>query len=186
MDAIADRAGVGKNTIYRRWASKEELIADALRELTVEAELKEHDDLYALLLGHIRDVERVLADPLVGRILPVLLGELQRNPVFAALYADRVVRPRREAIVDALTRALAQGDLHAGTDPDQIADMLIGPLFLRLLLPFGLPDLAEDYAEDLLETIWSGIAPGGPGRRSGRSPRTPGAAASSRRKRPRG
>jgi len=58
-----------------------------------------HQDLYALLLGH------VLADPLVGRILPGPLGELQRNPAFAALFADRVVRPRREAIADALTLA---------------------------------------------------------------------------------
>jgi hypothetical protein len=44
-------------------------------------------------------------------------------------------------------------------DPDQIADLLIGPVFLRLLIPFGLPALTEHYAEALLETIWSGIAP---------------------------
>jgi len=162
MDAIADRAGVSKNTIYRRWDSKEELFADALSELTVDAELKEQDDLYALLLEHIRDVARVLADPLVGRILPGLLGELQSNPAFAALYADRVVRPRRQAIVDAFARALERGELHRGSDPEQIADLLIGPLFLRLLFPFGLPHVTEHYAEDLLEIIWSGIAPAEP------------------------
>jgi len=43
--------------------------------------------------------------------------------------------------------------------------MLIGPLFLRLLFPSGLPHFGERYAEELLETIWSGVAPDGPKRR---------------------
>jgi AcrR family transcriptional regulator len=159
MDMIAERARVSKNTIYRRWCSKEELIADALRELTVDAELKPQDDLYSLLREHVRDVARVLADPLAGRILPSLLGELSRNPAFATLYADRVVRPRRQAIIDALDDALHRGELRPGTDPNQIADLLIGPLLLRLLFAFGLPDPEEHYPEDLLETLWSGIAP---------------------------
>jgi AcrR family transcriptional regulator len=159
MDAIAGRAGVAKNTIYRRWSSKEELVADALRELTVEAELKESDDLHALLLEHIRAVSHLLGDPVVGRVLPGLLGELRRNPELAAAYAERVVRPRRHAIVDALARALDRGELRQGADPDQIADLLIGPAFLRQLLPFGLPDLPARYDEELLETIWRGIAP---------------------------
>ena len=173
MDAIAARAGVGKNTIYRRWGSKEELIADALRELTVAADLKEQDDLYALLLEHIRDVTRVLADPLVGRILPGLLGELRRNPAFTAAYADRVVRPRRQAIVDALARALERGELRPDSDADQVADLLIGPVFLRLLFPFGLPDITEHYADDLLATIWGGIAPAERARPRSRLPESP-------------
>jgi AcrR family transcriptional regulator len=159
MDTIADRARVSKNTIYRRWRSKEELIADALRELTAEAELTQQDDPYAALLETTRDIARVLAEPLVGRILPGLLGELQRNPAFATLYADRVVRPRRQAIIDALAKALERKELHPDSDPDQIADLLIGPLFLRLLFPFGLPDLTQHYPEHLLETLWNGIAP---------------------------
>jgi AcrR family transcriptional regulator len=159
MDAIAAEAGVGKNTIYRRWASKEELIVDALHELTAELDHLDGDDAYALLLEVIRDFARVFADPLVGRILPGLLGELQRNPEFAVLYADRVVRPRREVVVELLERALEHGELRDDADPDQIADLLIGPTFLRLLLPFGLPEVREHYVEELLETIWRGIAP---------------------------
>jgi AcrR family transcriptional regulator len=160
MDAIAARAGVGKNTIYRRWASKEELIADALRDLTAEADVKEGADVYALLVDRVRDLEHVLSDPLVGRLLPGLLGELQRNPEFAAAWADRVVRPRRQAIVELLTRALERGELREGTDPELIADLLVGPPFLRSL-PFGLPKVPKRYAEALLETIWHGIAPTG-------------------------
>jgi AcrR family transcriptional regulator len=159
MDAIAARSGVGKNTIYRRWRSKEELIADAVRELTAEADLKQDGDLYGLLVEQARDVRRLFADPLVGRLLPGLLGELHRNPEFAAAWTDRVVRPRRHAIVELLTRAEEHGELRKGIDPDLIADLLVGPLFIRLVFSFALPELPERYAEQLLETIWRGIAP---------------------------
>lgn len=161
IDAIATRAGVGRNTIYRRWPAKEELIADALHELTADLDEQEGEDTYALLLDWTHDVVRVFADPLFGRLVPAVLGELQRNPTFARVYADRVVRPRRQAIVELLTGALERGELRAGVDVDQIADLLSGAPFLRLL-PLGLPPVTEDYAEQLLETIWRGIRPEAP------------------------
>ena len=159
MDAIAARAGVGKNTIYRRWASKEELVADAIHDLATELDVLEGDDLYAILLHQIREVTNLFADPLVGRIFPGLLGELHRNPEFAAAWGERVVRPRRQAIDKLLRQAIAQGELRQGTDPDLIADLLVSPPFVRVLFPFGLADAPKLYAEQLLETIWRGIAP---------------------------
>jgi AcrR family transcriptional regulator len=158
IDAIAARAGVGRNTIYRRWSSKEELIADALHELTAELDVHEADDLYGLLLDWIRDFARVFADPTFGRILPAVLGELQRNPVFARVYSERVVRPRYDALVELLEQARDRGELRPDVDVEQAADLIAGPPFVRLL-PVGLPPLTERYAEELLETIWRGIAP---------------------------
>lgn len=159
IEAIADRAGVGRNTIYRRWASKEELIADALHELTANLDVFEATgDLRSRLLERVRDLVRVFSDPLFGRILPVVLGELQRNPTFARVYAERVVHPRRRALVDLLTDARDRGELRGDVDVEQVADLLGGPPFLRLL-PLGLPPVGDRYAEELLETIWDGIAP---------------------------
>jgi AcrR family transcriptional regulator len=158
IDAIAVRAGVGRNTIYRRWTTKEELFADALHELTADLDVHEGDDLYSLLLDWVRDFARIFADPLFGRILPGVLGEFQRNPDFARVYADRVVRPRREALDDVLTAAIDRGELRRGVDVDQVSDLLAGAPFVRLL-PLGLPPVTEDYAEELLDTIWRGIKP---------------------------
>jgi len=158
IQAIALRAGVGRNTIYRRWSSKEELIADALRELTSDPDPYGDDDLYSLLLDWLRDFARTFSDPLLGRLLAGVLGELQRNPVFADVYADRVVRPRRQALIDRLAEARERGELRPDADLEHVADLLGGPLLLRLL-PLGLPPLTETYVEELLETIWRGIAP---------------------------
>jgi AcrR family transcriptional regulator len=161
IDAIAARAGVGRNTIYRRWPAKEELIADALFDLTADLDEHEGEDTYALLLDWTHDLVRVFADPLFGRLVPAVLGELQRNPTFARVYSDRVVRPRREAIVELLTGAIERGELRDGVDVDQVADLLSGAPFVRLL-PLGLPPLSENYAEKLLETLWRGIGPDAP------------------------
>jgi AcrR family transcriptional regulator len=158
IEAIATRAKVGRNTIYRRWSSKEELIAEALHELTADLDVQEGENLYDLLLDWIRDFARVFADPVFGRILPAVLGELQTNPAFAQVYSERVVRPRYEALLALLARALERGELRAGTDIEQVADLLSGAPFVRLL-PVGLPPVTERYAEELLETIWYGIRP---------------------------
>jgi AcrR family transcriptional regulator len=158
IEGIAARAGVGRNTIYRRWSSKEELIADALHELTAELDVHEGDDLYGLLLDWIQDFARVFADPLFGRILPAVLGELQQNPDFAQVYSERVVRPRYDALTELLRQALERGELRRDVDVEQIADLLAGPPFVRML-PVGLPPVTDHYAEELLETIWRGIAP---------------------------
>jgi AcrR family transcriptional regulator len=157
IEAIAERAGVGRNTIYRRWRSKEELIADALRELTTDVDWGA-EDLYALLLTWLRDFARTFSDPLHGRLLVGVLGELQRNPVFADVYADRVVRPRREALLARLTEARERGELRADADVELVADLLGGALLLRRL-PLGLPAAGKTYAEELLETLWRGIEP---------------------------
>jgi AcrR family transcriptional regulator len=158
MDAIVARAGVGKNTVYRRWSSKEDLIADAIGTLTAELVPQGGDDVYELLLAQARDLERVFADPLLGRVLPGVLGELRTNPQFAAAWADRVVRPRRRAIVTLLEQGVRSGALRPGNDPELIADLLVGPLFVREIFPFGLPELPRRYADELLATIWRGIA----------------------------
>lgn len=156
--AISLRAGVGRNTIYRRWRSKEELIADALRELATDFDFFGADDLHSLLHSWVREFARTFSDPRLGRLLAGVLGELQRNPVFADVYADRVFRPRRRALVDRLTQARERGELRADADVEHVADVLVGPLLYRAL-PLGLSPLSETYAEDLLETVWRGIAP---------------------------
>jgi AcrR family transcriptional regulator len=158
IEAIALEAGVGRNTIYRRWRSKEELIADALRELTTDVDFSGEDDLYSLLRNWVHEIARSFSDPLLGRLLAGVLGELQRNPVFADVYADRVFGPRRRALVDRLTQARERGELRADIDVEHVADVLVGPLLLRIL-PLGLSPFSETYAEDLLETVWRGIAP---------------------------
>ena len=160
MDSIAERAGVGKNTIYRRWSTKDDLVIDAFAHFTADLKLRAGagDDVYSRLLEYARSLARLYADPLASRLIPGLLGELQRDPAFADAYAERVVRPLRQPIVALLELARERGELRADVDPDQIADMLVGTGFLRMLFAFGLPNMKPTYPDALLEAIWRGVA----------------------------
>jgi AcrR family transcriptional regulator len=160
MDAIAERAGVGKNTIYRRWSTKDDLFIDAMLHFTADLELRADpdEDVYGRLLEYSRSVMRFYAEPLASRLIPGLLGELQRDPAFADAYAKRVVAPLRQPIVALLEHAREQGELRADADPEQVADMLVGPGFLRTLFAFGLPTTKRTYADDLVAVIWRGVA----------------------------
>ena len=128
-------------------------------QIRTEPAPMEATDLRAVLLAYLHDQERELADPLVGRLLPAILSELQTNPGFLAAWEDRVVRPRRQAIVDLLAEAHERGELRAPADPDVVADLLLGAPLLRLLFPVGLPPVPAHYAEQQLDAIWLGIAP---------------------------
>ena len=160
IEAIAERAGVGRNTIYRRWASKEQLIVDALQELVVDLDFEEDGDVYSLLLDWVRDFVRVFGDPFYGRILPVVLGELQQNPDFARVYSEQIVQPRYEALLEFLRAAVERG----GSIRTQTPSRSWTSWLLRrscVLSPSACRP-SRSATQRLLETIWRGIAPPAP------------------------
>jgi len=126
MEAVAARAGVGKATIYRRWASKEQLIVDAVAtikgDLPVLAGESVRDDLLTLL----RSIA-VSAGSRAARIVPCLLSEVRRNAELGRCY-QRLSEPRRELIREVLRRGIARGELRADLDLDVVVAMLTAPL----------------------------------------------------------
>lgn len=70
MDAIAARAGVGKTTIYRRYGSKEELVADAIKNLREEIAIPNTGSLWSDLDLVIESAAKTTLTPLGRQILP--------------------------------------------------------------------------------------------------------------------
>src|SRR4029077_7904065 len=98
MEAVAARAGVGKATIYRRWAGKEDLLLDALSllksPLPEPRGLSVREDLVAMLRVMCQDA----GDPTRMRRYALLLGEGEKYPRIMQRYKETVVEPRRELI----------------------------------------------------------------------------------------
>jgi AcrR family transcriptional regulator len=155
MDDVADRAGVGKAAIYRRYRSKDELVGAAVAamvsEITIPDSGSTRDDLLALM----RDAVAVYGDPIRAGAMPSLIGAMRQHPDLARTIRQDVVAARREALREVLTRGVARGDLRADLDFELALDMLGGALFYRLLVTGGPIDdrLAEGVADSVLRSF---------------------------------
>jgi AcrR family transcriptional regulator len=155
MDDVADRAGVGKAAIYRRYRSKEELVratvAAMVSEITIPDTGTTREDLLALM----RDAVAVYRDPIRGGVMPSLIGAMREDAELARLIREDVVAARREALRGVLTHGIARGDLSADLDVELALDMLGGALFYRLLVTGGPIDdrLAEGVADSVLRSF---------------------------------
>jgi AcrR family transcriptional regulator len=129
VEGVAQRAGVGKATIYRRWPSKLPLVIEAFRQLPGLEEADTGDlatDLEQMLKSYLRTYH---STPL-GAVVPSLAGELPHNPELMELFAP-VVRARRQPLLRALERAVARGEIPADLDLDLAADLIFGPITVR-------------------------------------------------------
>jgi AcrR family transcriptional regulator len=155
IEAVANRAGVGKATIYRRWPNKESLVVDALAvlkgppaEVTGESV---REDLLALLrpIGQSKSTR-------AGRIMPCLIPEVQRNPEMARNY-HKLMEPRRQRMRDVLQRGIDSGQLRADLNVEYTCAIISGPMVVQAVLNWN-PDLdISKLPEYIVDTILPGI-----------------------------
>ncbi|CDR13158.1 TetR/AcrR family transcriptional regulator [Streptomyces iranensis] len=126
--AVADRAGVSKPAIYRRWSGKAEVVAAAIANSHRDRP-DPVGDLRQDLAAELHDVrityERTVPIAMVG----TLLAEERHHPELIAAWRRWVVEPRRERIAAIITRAVDDGELSPETDAPLMASMLIGAFY---------------------------------------------------------
>jgi AcrR family transcriptional regulator len=157
MDAVAQRAGVSKATIYRWWPTKEALALEALYTEwnTVRPFPRDTGSLRGDLLSLLRPWARLAASRPYGRVLAALLTEAQSDPVFATEYRQRFVEPRRDQARALFQRAIERGEILADTKIDVALDLLYGPLYHRLL--HGHAPLTDRFVRDAVDMALDGI-----------------------------
>jgi AcrR family transcriptional regulator len=157
IEAVAARAGVGKATIYRRWANKESLIVDAVASIKGDVlpipGISVREDLVTLL----RPVGR-MSQNRFGRIMPCLLNELRRNPQLAQSYRE-LTEPRREALRQVLRRGIATGEVRPELDIEVAVTMLVAPLIVQNVLAPNPALEGVDLPAKLVDTLLAGQGP---------------------------
>jgi AcrR family transcriptional regulator len=157
MDDVADRAQVGKATIYRRYRSKNALISAAVATLVSEIQIPDTGSTRADLLALMSQAVELYSGSLAPRLMPSLVEEAHRNPELARTVRGEFLAPRRAALSTVLNRGVRRGDLRRGLDVELALDVLGGAIFYRLLITGGPID--QRLAEGVVELILRGFAP---------------------------
>jgi AcrR family transcriptional regulator len=159
MDEVAERAGVSKATIYRRWASKGVLVFEAFAaDFLARQPQPDTGSLRRDLLLRMRSWVRIVNGTVTGRTLVSLLAEAQRDDELATLWSEHFTLPVRQESKTLVERAVARGEISQRTDPDVLLDLLYGPLYHRLLQRH-LP-LNDRFVQAVVSTVLAGIQPG--------------------------
>jgi AcrR family transcriptional regulator len=156
IEDVALRAGVGKATIYRRWATKGMLAFDAFEaDFLGRQPLPDTGTLQGDLLAALRIWIKTVKDTVTGRTLVGLIAEIQRDPALADAWTTRFVAPVRAQHRVLLKRAVDRGEIPPTTDPEIALDLLFGSAYHRLLQSH-LP-LTDRFAKAVVDTIVSGL-----------------------------
>ncbi len=148
MDLLAQRAGVGKATIYRRWDSKDALILDTLRMMSTPIPVPDEGSVRADLLTYMEAVIEHFAPGRGSDTLPHLIeASCYDEQLRASL--DDYLRERQSTTRLLLHRGIERGELPATTDVDLITDVILAPFFYRHLLT-GAP-VDGDFIHRLVE-----------------------------------
>ncbi len=159
LEQVAARAGVGKATIYRHWPTREALALEVLLELAGEAvPTPRIGDTRAELVAIVAGTMRTLTATPAGRVLCSLLSELALDPALREPFRAGVRPWWREAVESALARGVERGDIRAHADVGLAAELLIGPVYYRLV--FG-GEISMDFAERVVDALLRGFGTGG-------------------------
>jgi AcrR family transcriptional regulator len=137
MEGIAARAGTGKSTLYRRWKSKETLLAEAIDGVVSSLPPADTGSTFGDLMAVMRSERSLYADRATLGFLSGLVAAMARSPLIARTVREGFVASRRSAIRQVLARGVMRGDLRRGLDMELALDLLAGPLFLRHLFTGG-------------------------------------------------
>ena len=156
VEAVAQRAGVGKATIYRRFDGRDDLLGAALDHL--------RDDMPAVpslpsararLEAHLEMIRMPMSQSRSGRVMAQVISASASHPDFLAIFYDRLIAPRREALVATLRAGVAEGWVAPDADVDAAAALLVGAmLYVKV---WRASDAQFPATEAIIDTALSGI-----------------------------
>lgn len=156
IEAVAQRAGVGKATIYRRFDGREELLSAALDRLRDDMPaLPSLSNARARLQAHLEMIRMPMSQSRNGRVMAQVISAGSSHPDFLSVFYDRVISPRREALVATLRAGVEEGWVAADVDLDAAAALLVGAmLYVKV---WRASDAAFPATQAIIDTALAGI-----------------------------
>jgi len=149
---VAARAGVGKPTVYRRWASKPDLVIDAVERLSKPIAARRTGDLHTDLRRLLGAVIAELTSPPLGAAMIAMLADMHADPALALRVQRRLAQPRRNVIRGVIEQGIEHGELRPDTDSELMLNLLIGPPLYRWLTTGKV--LSGAGITRVVDTVW--------------------------------
>ncbi|RMI32906.1 TetR/AcrR family transcriptional regulator [Nocardia stercoris] len=152
VEGIAARSGTGKQTVYRWWPSKADVLLDALAtkaELYVPVD--DHGSYAADLRAFLRASIALGRNETVVAALRALMAQAQVDADFGARFRADFLQRRRDALAVIVDRARARGDLPPLIAPDTVADIVFGVAWYRMLATDR--PLADSVVDELVTVL---------------------------------
>jgi EmrB/QacA subfamily drug resistance transporter len=153
---VASKSGVSTKTLERYWGSRIDMVTDAAKMMLADfptpqtgafrSDCEEYLDQLAGAIG------RPEAQPVIAR----LVQESARDPELATALRTRLIAPRRHALIEMIDGAVERHELPDTTDRDTLADLLVAPLFYRVLVS------GEPVTADTAHRVVDAVIGGGP------------------------
>ncbi|MET7883010.1 TetR/AcrR family transcriptional regulator [Streptomyces avermitilis] len=185
IEGIAARAGVGKQTIYRWWSSKAEVLLEAFTDLSAQAAeaaeaaarpgqekggeeggeegsqgengIPDTGDLAADLKFVLRATVDELLDPKFDIPARALAAEGVVDEQVGAEFVTRLLEPQLQLYVRRLRSAQEHGDVRPDVDPRIALELFVSPLAQRWLQRTG--PITHAYTDTLVDYALNGLAP---------------------------
>jgi AcrR family transcriptional regulator len=152
IEAIAKKAGVGKTTIYRWWPNKAAVAMEAFLEQPGIQNITPATSTAAA--GIARQLENLIRQlrGQNGRIIAGIIAESQSDAAVLDLLYEKFLKDRVEALHALVERGKDNGEFKSGLDTAIAIDILLGPLFMRILSgEHGIDaHFAENYPQQVL------------------------------------
>jgi len=134
IDGIAARSGAGKQTIYRWWPSKDDVLLEAgAAKAALHVPVKDEGSFRADLRAFLAASFVLAGQRQITDLLRALMARAQIDEAFGQRFREAFLLRRREALGIILDRARARGELPAGVSASTLADVVFGVLWYRVL-----------------------------------------------------
>lgn len=164
IEAVAARAGVGKTTIYRRWASKDELVMDAIRQVQIDVPVVDTGNFRNDLVALLKTFYQGLMDypySFLGKLLLKFISEYQTNPKIFQGAITQLIIPRFQRFIHMVEQGQARGEIRKDIDPALVLSLVSGSLFFHWIAMHNLfptsSTSAVDWVEQMIDAIMQGI-----------------------------
>jgi AcrR family transcriptional regulator len=161
IEGIAERAGVAKQTIYRWWQSKNDILLDAFVQDAAEALVPaDTADLRQDLRTHARKIARFLTRSDAGAVFRALTAQAQHDPALAARLRFEHLSKQRGYDRLPFERAIARDALDSNADIDLAVDQIVGPIYYRVLVTGQ--TVSPKFTDSLVDAVLARFSPTDP------------------------